>query len=246
MAAKEPAVEARLLARAAGRAVLATQLAGAQHGEAPGWPYASLVLLALESDATPLLLLSDLAEHSRNIAADPRVALLVDGTMRHRGPLAGPRATLLGRAEPTGDATARIRYLARHPEAALYAGFADFKLYRVSLTRAHLVAGFGRIHWIEAADLLAPAPRLAADEAAILDHMNQDHADAIDRVAAHFCGVGGEGWRMSGIDPDGCDLRRDAETVRLAFPTPIADAKQARDVLGTLARTARAGAPTPG
>lgn len=231
----DPAAESRRLARNAARATLATRLAAP---EVAGWPYASLVLLALDTDATPLLLLSDLSEHSRNIAADARVALLVDGTAGYRDPLAGPRVTLLGHAEPTGDDRARARFLARHPEAAAYAGFADFRLYRVTLKRAHLVAGFGRIHWIEAASLLVPAPLLAEDEAALLAHMNRDHADALDRIASRFCAADGQGWRMTGVDPDGCDLRRGGETRRLAFPVTIQDAQDARRVLAALSREA--------
>jgi putative heme iron utilization protein len=243
MTPSEPATQARRLARAAGQATLATRLAGPQPADVAGWPYASLVLLALETDATPLLLMSDLSEHSRNIAADPRMALLVDGTAGYRDPLAGPRVTLLGRAEPTADARARARFLARHPEASLYAGFADFKLYRVTLLRAHLVAGFGRIHWIDPAEILLTAPALADEEAAILDHMNGDHAEAIERMASCFCGVRGKGWRMTGIDPDGCDLRRKGETARLAFPAPVRDAGEAREMLVTLSQEAGAGAP---
>ena len=83
---------ARELLRRADRAVLATRLGP------EGWPYASLVLLAVDHDAAPLLLLSDLAEHSRALAADARLSLLVDGTAGHADPLTGPRLTLLGTA----------------------------------------------------------------------------------------------------------------------------------------------------
>src|SRR5471032_190153 len=112
----------RALMRSADRATLATALAD-------GAPYASLVLFALDLDATPLLLLSDLAEHSRNIARDARVSLLIDGTGGLANPLTGPRATLVGQVEIVADDRLMARYTARHPSAAAYAGFADFKLY---------------------------------------------------------------------------------------------------------------------
>src|SRR5262245_53778447 len=120
------AMAARRLLRAADRAALATRLA-----QPEGWPYASLVLLACDQEGAPLLLLSDLAEHSRNIAIDDRVALLIDGTAGHDDPLTGPRLTVLGRAATSADAGQRARFLARHPGAALYAQFADFRLYRI-------------------------------------------------------------------------------------------------------------------
>ncbi len=170
---RDPAGFARRLLRRRDRAALATSLRGA--------PYASLVLVAADLDATPLLLLSDLAQHSRNIAFEPRVSLLFDATEGHPDPLAGPRLTVLGRAKAAKDGRLLARFTARHPSASLYAGFADFRLYRVEVERGHLVAGFGRIEWIEASELLfAPDTRgLAAVEPAILAQINEVHAAAI-------------------------------------------------------------------
>jgi hypothetical protein len=138
--------KARALIRAADRAVLATALGG--------WPYASLVLPAIDADGMPLLLLSDLAEHAKNLKADPRCSLLFDGTYGLADPLTGLRVTVMGEARPAADKALVERYVARHPSAEVYAGFGDFRLYRVSVARAHVVAGFGRIRWIEPSALL--------------------------------------------------------------------------------------------
>jgi heme oxygenase (biliverdin-IX-beta and delta-forming) len=235
-----PGPEARRLIRAADRATLATALA--RPDEARGWPYASLVLAACRPDGSPLLLLSDLADHSKNIAADPRVSLLFDGTAGLAEPLAGPRLTLLGRAEETHDGADRARYLARHPSAEAYAGFKDFRLYRVAVARGHLVAGFGRIHWLEAGDILydaTAAAALAAREADIRAHMNRDHAAAIALYAERLLGLDGAGWVMTGIDPEGIDLRAGGRIARLVFARPIADAEAARAELVRLAHEAR-------
>ena len=105
------------------------------------WPYASLVLVAVDHDLSPILLLSDLAEHTKAIAADDRVSLLFDGTHGLDQPLTGPRVTLVGRAARTDDARLARRFLARHPDAEMYAGFKDFHFYRVAVERAHLVGG---------------------------------------------------------------------------------------------------------
>ena len=162
------------------------------------------------STRSPLLLLSDLAQHTRNLVADPLVSLLFEAPPGYPDPLAGPRLTLLGRAERCDDAHAAARFAARHPSSAVYAGFADFHLYRVVVERGHLVAGFGRISWIEGGDLrfAADASALAAAEAEIVAHMNADHADAIALYAERLLGRAGDGWRMTGIDPEGLDLRR--------------------------------------
>lgn len=116
-------------------------------------PYVSLVLTALDADGA-LLLLSDLAQHSRNIAAHSRVSLLFDGTAGLEDRLTGARVTLIGTiAQIDADESARAAYVQAHPSAAIYIGLGDFHLYRVTVERAHLVAGFGRIEWLEASAL---------------------------------------------------------------------------------------------
>lgn len=235
---ERPERTARRVMRTAGRATLATALADG----ADVWPYASLVLAALDCDAAPLLLLSDLAEHSRNLKRDPRASLLFDATAGLADPLTGARLTVLGEAMPVADDRLLERYIARHPSAAAYRGFADFRLYRLALRRAHLVAGFGRIHWIEAAALQPPASAAAAlaeAEPGILAHMNEDHGATLDLYAGRLLGLSGEGWRLVGVDPDGADLRRDAAAARLEFPEPVASAEEVRRVFIRLAAQAR-------
>jgi heme oxygenase (biliverdin-IX-beta and delta-forming) len=146
-----PAQQVRDLLRAADRGALATSLPSAAY---QAWPYASLVLMATANDGSPILLLSDLSEHAKNITADSRVSLLIDGTAGRKDPLTGPRVTLLGRAARADDAALKARFLARQPTAKLYAGFGDFHIYKVEVMRAHYVAGFGRIHWIDATDII--------------------------------------------------------------------------------------------
>ena len=230
--AESPAATARRLMRALDRATLATSQ--------DGWPYASLVLAALDHDASPLLLLSDLAEHSKNLKRDARASLLFDGTAGRDDPLTGARVTVLGEVKPVDDARLLARFTERHPSAAGYAGFADFHLYRLDIARAHLVAGFGRIHAIPGDALRVPAaPALAAAESGILEHMNDDHAEAIELYASRLAGAGGTGWRMTGIDPEGIDLRRGGAVLRLDFRAPVGDAEGARAALVRLARQAR-------
>lgn len=239
-ASDSPGTIARHVMRAQDRATLAT-LARPDLPDAGG-PYASLVLVALDHDASPILLISTLADHTRNIAADSRVSLLFDGTAGLDEPLTGPRVSVQGCAVPTDDPRHRVRFLARHPSAVMYAGFKDFAFYRVEVARAHLVAGFGRIHWIEAGDLLFDARRMAAladSEAAIVRHMNEDHADAVELYATVLLGRTGEGWRMTGVDPEGADMRRGGDVARLPFDKPVRDAETARAELVRLVKRAR-------
>lgn len=228
-----PAAFSRRLLRTRERAALATSWRGV--------PYASLVLFAADLDASPLLLLSDLAQHSRNIGFDPRISLLLDATEGHADPLTGPRLTLIGRAEAIDEPRRFARFIAHHPMSSIYSGFGDFRLYRLIVERAHLVAGFGQIRWIEGRDLLfaGDASELAAAEPEILEHMNEDHADVIANCARHLLGREGTEWRMTGIDPEGIDLHRDGETARLDFATPVLTAEAARAALVQLAANAR-------
>lgn len=229
----EPARIARRLLRSEQRGSLATSMLGA--------PYASLVLITADLDAGPVLLLSDLAQHSRNIAFDPRVSLLFDGTAGYQDPLTGPRLTIIGQAGAVEDPRLLARFTAHHPASAGYSGFADFRLYRVAVAGGHLVAGFGRIHRLDSRDLLlaADAAALAAAEPEILKHMNEDHADAIGAYARRLLARSGTGWQMTGIDPEGADLRRDGETARLDFPSLVLSPEAARSVLVELATRAR-------
>jgi heme iron utilization protein len=229
---RDMALCGRRLLRRCGRAALATSLLGA--------PYASLVLCAVDGDASPLLFLSDLAQHSRNIAFDPRISLLFDGAAGARESLSGPRLSLLGRVEANADRRLLHRFIARHPASEVQAGFADFKLYRVAVERGHLVAGFGRIAWIDGSDLLfrRDGGAVVAAEPAILAELNGGLSETLARAVARRLGRQGADWRACGCDPEGLDLRRGDSLARLDFAAPIATAAEVPRALAALARPA--------
>ena len=230
---------ARRLLRGTDRAALATLLAGKQ-GPAP---YASLALIAVDHDLSPILLISRMAVHTQAIQADARVSLLLDGTAGLDHALTGARLSIMGRAEISAEPRLRARYIARHPEAEMYAGFKDFDFYRVAVERAHLVSCFGKIDWIDAAELMLPEgleEKLVEHEAGIVQHMNEDHSDAITLYASNLLQLPGGGWRMTGVDRDGVDLRAGGKVARLEFAEPVADANGARKALIALVQQARA------
>ena len=201
-----------------------------------GHPFGSLVALATAADGTPLLLLSKLARHTRNLEHDARASLLIASAAPEADVLTAPRVTLVGRACPTARPDAGARYLARHPEAEGYAGFADFAFYELTISTGHLVAGFGRIRTLQPADVLidvSAAGALLAAEAEIVAHMNADHADAVD-VYARACGVEGGPVRITGIDPGGIDLRVGSRAIRLDATAPLLGPADARKALAAL------------
>lgn len=236
MTETDPAATVRTLIRSADRATLSTVMED-------GAPYSSLVMTACAMAGAPLMLLSDLAVHSRNLKADARCSLLVDGTAGLAEPLTGARATLVGTAAPVPQREDHdrllARYVRRHPSAAHYAGFGDFRLYRMAVERAHLVAGFGKIKWVTDGLSIDPAPDLELSEPEIVSHMNADHSDAVGLYANRLLNLSGVGWRMTGIDPEGCDLRRDGTAARLPFSEPVRDPATARKELVRLAARAR-------
>lgn len=144
---------ARRLLRQTGQAALATS----QRNEA-AWPYPSFVLIAPDEDGAPLLFISALAEHTRNLGADPRAGLLLQGPVDPSEPLAGARLSLLGTVAPAYTPERLGRFLARHPGAERLTALGDFALHRMEATRAHLIAGFGRARWLAAAELLGKEP----------------------------------------------------------------------------------------
>lgn len=148
----EHAAVAGELIRTRDRAMLATAFAE------DGAPYGSLVSVACDSDSSPLLFVSDLSEHCKNLYRDPRAALLY-AAPEETGvdPLTRPRVTAMGRLVRSDDAALIARYIARHPEAEMYRTFRDFHLWRMNVERIHLVAGFGAIRWLTPVEVLGPA-----------------------------------------------------------------------------------------
>ena len=152
----DPANAARALIDSATRAYLGSL--AERGGGTPGsetFPFVSLVLPGRDGTGQPLLLLSDLSDHAKNLKRDPHASLLFDGTAGLAEPLTGARVTLIGRVVLADTPENRALYLARQPSAAGYASFGDFHLYRFEIQEALLVAGFGQIHRLPGEALLS-------------------------------------------------------------------------------------------
>ena len=206
-----------------------------------GAPLASRVSLASAQTGDPIFLISRLSAHFAALEADPRCSLLI-GESGSGDPLAHPRMTLTGRSIVVdGDdfAALRGRFLARHPKALLYADFGDFALWRFKVGRASFIRGFGRAHELERSDLcVPPIHELERIEPEAVDHMNKDHPDAVDLLAAET-GAIGTGWRLATLDPTGLDLVRGDGIARFWFDPPLTGADQLQPRLVAAARNAR-------
>src|SRR5665213_3189191 len=223
----DPAWLARSLLRRCRQGALATLMAGS------GDPYCSLVNVASHADGSPILLISQLALHTRNILGDARVSLMLDE--RAAGdPLEGARIMLAGHAEQAGAeqaAALRRRYLNAHPSAETFVEFKDFAFFRIRITAAHLVAGFGRIVDLPPERFLtdiSDATALQEAEQGAMEHMNADHRDAMNLYATKLLGAEAADWRCTGCDPEGIDMQAGPTTLRLEFPERVTDGNELR------------------
>jgi putative heme iron utilization protein len=235
----DPARVTRSLLRRSRQGALATLTRG------NGDPYCSLTNLASHPDGSPILLISRLALHTRNILADPRVSLMLDE--RAPGdPLEGSRIMLGGIAEEASTdekASLRRRYLNAHPSAQVFVDFKDFSFFRIKPKSVHLVAGFGRIVDLKPEQFLtdlSDAEGMLETEESAVAHMNADHLDALNLYATQLLSADPDDWRCTGCDPDGCDLQAGSKILRLNFPRRVTSSIALRKVLKELADQARA------
>lgn len=235
----DPSKLAKSLLRRSRQGALATLMVES------GDPYCSLVNIAADASGSPILLISRLAVHTKNILADTRVSLMLDE--RAAGdPLEGARIMVAGRAEEAaGDdaAALRRRYLNAHPSAEAFVDFKDFSFFRIAASGMHLVAGFGRIIDLKPAQFLtdiSDAAALLEAEQGAVEHMNEDHRDAMNLYATKLLAAEAADWRCTGCDPDGMDMQAGGQTLRLDFPERVTTGTELRKMLVKLVGEARA------
>jgi putative heme iron utilization protein len=235
-----PAFDAAGLAKSLLRATRAGTLATLDPGT--GFPLATLVNVATDADGAPLLWVSGLSVHTRNLMADGRCSLLLAAAGKG-DPLAHPRLTLVGQAARFDEPRAKTRFMAKHPKAQLYSQLPDFTMWRIEVTGVHLNGGFARAASLTPPDILTDISRsapLVEAEAEAVAHMNEDHAAAV-RAYATGLGKAKDGpWSLTGIDPDGMDLALGDQTLRIAFPRRVDGPGVLQKVLKEMAEAGRA------
>ena len=205
----------------------------------------------------PIILISSIAEHTKNIIANPKVSLLVfeSGNLKSAENLqANARLTLIGEAEKLekDDADLMTRYGRYLPESAGYFAMHDFSFYRINIYQARYIAGFGKMGWVTGSEISGDAlikknNQLSTIETSMIEHMNADHADSLLAYCKHFHGVAPSGATLIGVDADGFDIKAAFETasnnefkiLRFNFDTPISDANSARMAFVALSKATR-------
>lgn len=234
--------EARLMAK--------TLLRSARYGALAtidpktGAPQVTRVGVSTDFDGAPILLISGLAAHFPALVADPRCSLLLGETgkgdpMAHARITIAATATILER-DHADHARISARYLAHNPKAKLYAELGDFRFVRLEPLSASLNGGFGKAYALAATDLLSSAdPALAAAEANAVEHMNEDHAEAVDIYARFYAKAPGGKWVLTGIDAEGIDIAHGDDVRRIFFDKTLNVPQDMHMTLVQMARTAR-------
>lgn len=234
-------IEARQFLRSTRSGILSTHSA-----KFDGYPFGSVAPFVLDHDGQPVILISSIAEHTKNIIANPKVSLLAFGGDDDLQ--ANARLTLLGEATQINkeDAFLRARYLRYFPQAASYFDMHDFAFYRIQVQQARYIGGFGKMNWMSSNALLtniAPDSPLASKETAIIEHMNTDHEDSLISYCKHFHEVEATHAQMLGIDCDGFDITAMVNNqpiiLRINFEQQIHDAQSARVALVGISKVAR-------
>ncbi len=225
--------EARALLRHAHSGVLSTL--SLRH---PGYPYGSALPCATDASGRIVVLISHLAEHTKNVQANSRASFLIaplDPQLQQQA-----RVTVVGDARKVhNDEPAPARYLRMLPDAARYLAIGGFDFCRIEPLQARYIAGFGAMSWIDQDDLVAAPCELDDAEEEILAHMNHDHPQALHDYCRHRHGVQARQVAMCAIDCDGFNIRADEALLRFDFSREIADPQQAREELIKLAQESR-------
>ncbi|MCI0487968.1 MAG: DUF2470 domain-containing protein [Blastocatellia bacterium] len=216
-----------------------------------GWPFGSIAPYAMTAAGEPLLFISDIAEHTRNLRTDARASLLIQDTSALDDPQAGARVTIMGYALPVTRPyleDAGGRYLSRFPNSASYFEAHDFSLYRIKVTQIRYIGGFGEIYWLGAGDVIDIGADSTFDIIAphiemICSHMNEDHPDALIAYAAAFAETRADSAEMIHVDSYGFDMIAVHDSghkhIRIDFPSPVTTTDEVRAAMVDLVRRAR-------
>lgn len=207
-----------------------------------GYPFGSLAPFCLDRQGRPVVLISTIAEHTRNLKGDSRSSLIV--AERMTGDVqAGGRVTLVGDFHPTPDDDDDIaeRYYRFFPTARDYHKTHDFSFWRMTVGKVRYIGGFGEIHWLEPENVLTPNPFNAEQESSMVDHMNEDHVDAMRRYLEHASVPveGGAVPTMAGVDAEGIHLLLGDDIHRIPFDQPVTSPPMVRQALVAMSKRAR-------
>ncbi len=196
-----------------------------------GFPFGSMTPYCLNHLGEPMIMISDLAQHTKNIEADPRVCLMIPDDLRHKSPQTLARVSYLGQAEPIDDELFQVRYFSFFPNSKDYIKTHNFRIFRIIFKAIRYIGGFGKIHWLET-DAWHRQPIFnPVDVAGAIDHMNEDHRDALleylQAQVPEQVKIQEEGVKLINVDCYGFHIRH-SEITRVNFLEPLQDPSELR------------------
>ena len=211
----------------------------------PGFPFGSIAPYAADESGLPVFFLSSMAMHTQNLRQDPHGSLLIAQPETSGDPLGAARVSLVGMLAEVPADEVRELYLSRYENARYWQDYSDFAYYRLEVEGVYFIGGFGVMGWVSAEDYAMARPDPLADAApGIIQHMNQDHGDALRLIASRFANEAAEEAAMTAVDRLGFHLRlRAGERVfgrRVAFLREVRSVGDARTVLVEMTKQARA------
>ncbi|MFY9980923.1 MAG: DUF2470 domain-containing protein [Candidatus Sulfotelmatobacter sp.] len=215
----------------------------------PGFPFGSVMPYALDRNGRPIFLISTMAMHTQNLQSDARASLLVTQPDASGDPLGASRVTLIGNVQTISEserAEARALYLERYSNSKYWVDFEDFAFYRMEVLDVYYVGGFGVMGWVQASEYGTAQPDPLADSAAaIIEHMNADHKEALVLLARVFAGIDSQEASMTAVDRLGFHVRLKTDEgmkgTRIGFLREAGNPNEARKVLVEMVRKARGG-----
>jgi putative heme iron utilization protein len=194
-----------------------------------GYPFGSVTPYGVDRLCRPVIYISPIAQHTRNIVADSRVSLTVVETTDSDDVQAHGRVTCIANAVQIDDRDAAERYFRHFPSSRQYDRTHAFTFFRLDLVRVRFIGGFGQIFWVDPGEFSAPNPFSAAEEVRIIEHMNQDHGEVLQRLVGSRC-------EMVGIDAEGFDILQGDHKIRIPFAAPVLTMEDARRAFVEMAR----------
>lgn len=218
------------------------------HAGLGGWPFGSITPYAVLPSGDAVLFLSDIAEHTRNLARDPRASLFVADPEAREKPQAGARLAILTRARRANpderDATEAC-YFARFPQAQAMRSAHGFHTYVAEVDCVRWIAGFGEMGWLSRAQWSGTADPLAAHAAGIVAHLNDDHRDAVAELVRAVCGLAVSDAVVRDLDRGGLMVAvtgpHGGTTARVPFTTVATTPDEVRQVVVAMLRALRKG-----
>ena len=229
-------------------------------GFSNSFSYSTFTMVAFDYDLSPILLLSNLSEHTTNILNNQDVSLMLCEEQKmyqffpkfenkipsidYEDPMSRPRITLIGRIKKTNDIHIKKRFLSRHPASKLYSNFGDMNFYKINIKSAHLIGGFAQVKWFKKLELFSEHfKNFKESELGIIEHMNSHHQQSINlyvkNLMKDMIKVKNKlNWKIAGIDPDGFDIRNKDFLFRFPFERFINDAKKLRGIFVKLHKDA--------